>query len=239
MTFPAIGSTNSSNSNNSASSPAVVNLPSGIASGDLLIIVISTSGTSSESAVTTPTGYTQLWSTYNVSTRFSGYYRWADGSEGSTQNFTLGANVFWATGAYRITGADTGTNPVSGTSAVAISSTPNPPSLNPAGWDVEDTLWLATCGVGGTSLGLSSYPTNYSLSQTTTKSEASNGALIAIAGRQLNAASEDPGTFSITQNRRWVAQTIAIRPAGAQSTPELYGLSGLRAIRQMQQHLAT
>jgi hypothetical protein len=86
-----------------------VNKPSGVASGDLLVIGVSID---TNATVTTPTGFTQIVNQVSVELdcRLAVFWRVADGSEGST--FTIASSSEIACGAcIRITGADT-TSPI-------------------------------------------------------------------------------------------------------------------------------
>lgn len=99
-------------------------------------------------------------------------------------------------------------------SAKVNANTPNPPNLAP-GWGSLDILWLAigvmrdlTANTGVTA------PTNYS---NLLYNETSSLRALAVAERQLNASSENPGTFanyienSVANNT--VGVTIAIKPS--------------------------
>ena len=102
----------------------------------------------------------------------------------------------------------------------------NAVSLNPTGWDVEDTLWIAVGGSGETSGtgawgGMTSAPTNYTnYADAATPDTSTIGECeIAVAFRTSAAASEDAGAFTYdTSNTRNVALTIAIRPAPSTQT---------------------
>lgn len=91
------------------------------------------------------------------------------------------------------------------------SSTPDPPSANPANWDVEDTLWIAAIAVD-TSRTISAYP--LADRNTADVSGGSTGATLGICTTTSAAASLNPGTFTISSSDDWAAATVAIRPAG-------------------------
>lgn len=113
---------------------------------------------------------------------------------------------------------------VSAALATGTSSAADPASLNPAGWDVEDTLWVSVVGSGMTS-GTGSWtgtgttaPTNYTdrADSNTTDNSTVGQTEAAVAFRQLAAASEDVGTAGVdTSNARNCAFVIAVRPAPA------------------------
>lgn len=110
----------------------------------------------------------------------------------------------------RITGHHTTTAPAISAGATGASTTPNPDSLNPAGWDVEDTLWIAVYGVDSGNVTAYPLPDNNQASPTTT-----SAAYGAVCSDELAQASLDPGTFTNSISDDWRAYTIAIRPAPA------------------------
>lgn len=211
MAFPTIDAVNSG-FETAASTSHPINLPSGIVAGKLLIVILTSSAAPTISGW--PAGWTSIGS--GVLDISSGYgridvrYKIATGSE---TNFTLTSSSSTATShnSYRI-GAWHGITPPEA-SAIAFGSgtAPNPASLNPTGWGAEDTLWMALTGYNNSSAA-TSYPTNYSLNQSNVGS-ASAFVRQAIAARNLNAASEDPGAFAIAAAGHWSAFTLAVRPA--------------------------
>lgn len=124
-------------------------------------------------------------------------------------------------GAHGTTAPEVTSALANGTAAAA-----DPAALNPAGWDVEDTLWIAVGANGETSLtgsytgmGLAAGPpSNYTNAVSTGESADVIGAIaLAVAFRQNAVASEDVGTWSSIDlsNARNVAAVIAVRPATA------------------------
>ena len=214
-TYPSVAATNGGY-DSAAGTDHTVNLPSGIVSGNLLIVIFTTA---SNPTVTFSEGWTQIYYTSNSTTVSSGaYYRQADGTEGSTVSVTTNTSQYTSHNSYRITGWS-GTPEADSTTGT--STTPDSPS-HTASWGARSTLWLAVHGRSAYDAATTSYPTNY-----TNGIEYSNGGTFpttASARRQLNAASEDPGTFTETGNRAWVAGTIAIAPAEA--TVTVGGVSG-------------
>lgn len=106
--------------------------------------------------------------------------------------------------------------PEIGTAATGASTLPNPPTLTPS-WGAADTLWLVVAGASG-AVTASAYPTNYTDGNDDATSSGT-AASIASARRALNAATEDPGTFTISASTNWVAQTLAVRPAAGAAVP--------------------
>lgn len=86
------------------------------------------------------------------------------------------------------------------------------PNCDPAS-GAQDFLWMAILGCDGRA-NYSDKPTDYTLIGSV-NGGAFNNNTIALAYRQLNAASEDPGAYTISAVRNWGAQTFAIFPAAS------------------------
>ena len=192
-----------------------VNMPAMVNAGDLLIVLFTNDG---NATVTTPAGWSLLASDRRViAVRLSAYYKIAVGDEdGTTVNFVTSTGQEAAAQVYRITNWHGTTPPEISTAATGTSTSPNPASLDPAGWDVADTLWIAVAGQDrGDQSGTTAYPASYTDGIST---QSSDPATIRVcrtlsARRVLTAASEDPGAFTIPVTDAWVAFTIAVRPA--------------------------
>lgn len=112
------------------------------------------------------------------------------------------------------------TNPETTAVAVATAAAADPAALTPS-WGAEDTLWIGVNGNGMTAITGSwtannSAPTNYTDYLGTAPADTSTiGDFgLAVAFRQLNASSEDMGTFGQdTSNARSAALVIAVRPS--------------------------
>jgi len=189
-----------------------VNMPATVTAGDLLIVPFTNDGSAT---VTTPAGWSLLASNANGSAvRLSVYYKIAAGTEGGTTvNFVTSPAEEAAALVYRITNWQGTTPPAISTGATGTSTAPNPPSLDPAGWDFADTLWLAVAGQDrGDQPGTTAYPAHYS--GTNTLSSSGTGSCRTLsAHRALPTASENPGAFTIPVSEDWVAFTIAVRPS--------------------------
>lgn len=195
-----------------------------IASGDLLIACWhgSAADATPNSALT---GWTLLRDVVEGASNghFVCFYKIATGSEGTSVSGSTDLSERTGNVAYRITSwhgttppeASAGRSDASGGEAGA---SPNPDSLNPAGWDVEDTLWIAVAGADGASVDFTAYPANYSSNQLET-GNSGEGRASGATLEQGSASSEDPGTFTTTNGiNRWGAMTIAVRPSAASAT---------------------
>ena len=192
-----------------------VNMPATVNAGDLLIVLFTNDASAT---VTTPDEWTQLASNANGSAvRLSIYYKIAAGTEGGTTvNFATSAAEQAAAQVYRITNWHGTTPPEISTAATGTNTRPDPASLDPAGWDVADTLWLAVAGQDrGDQSGTTAYPASYTDGISTQSSDPATTGVCRIhsARRVLAAASENPGAFTIPVSEEWVAFTIAVRPA--------------------------
>lgn len=227
MAFPAVAAREDSIKTPAGTTHAV-DLPAGVVSGDLLIVSFTAFETSSI-VVTWPAGWTSLISAHHnasTSTAFTEIrYRVADGTEGATISITTNESQESSHRSWRISGQHTTSAP-EGAAATGSSTTPNPPALDPAGWAAEDTLWLAIAAIDHGTRTFSAFPASY------VNTFDHDGLGVPNAGygeRSLNAASEDPSTFTISQTTAWAAFTIAIRPAGgiaqAQTKTDPVGIS--------------
>lgn len=124
-------------------------------------------------------------------------------------------------GAHASTPSEVGGRASNTTIAAAIAS------LNPAGWDAEDTLWIAIGGCGESSTtgsfdGMTAGPTNFTnYEETAISADAVGGVQGAVAFRQLNAASLDADNFTMDlTNARNAGAMIAVRPAPTLLVPD-------------------
>jgi hypothetical protein len=192
-----------------------VTLPSGIILGDLLIIFFSVDD---NETITWPDGYTDIITLNNgTSNTFSVAYRQADGTEGSSITVTTGTNEKSAHSAYRITGHEDPAiqAPEVSTGVDGNSNSPDPDGLTPTG-GAKDYLWIAA-HAHDTGVSTSAFPTNYDSNQVKWQGTGLGAVGVAVATDEVNAASEDPGTFTINAARAWVACTVAVHPAAAET----------------------
>ncbi|MGH8573430.1 MAG: hypothetical protein ACREX8_12770, partial [Gammaproteobacteria bacterium] len=201
MAFPVVqGISNGRTTSNQTSHS--VTLPSGIVAGELLLVPIAVDGDAGSSA---SAGWTELGDVTEGTISGAVYYKIAAGSDTLTITTVDSEQISWV--AHRISGAGTPT----GSSVIGDSTNPDPPNHN-AG-SAADYLWVAVhCGDGTTVS--SAAPTNYTNLLTQAGTGSISGASISVARRTLNAASENPGTFTAGDDE-WVCWTIAVPPAAA------------------------
>lgn len=192
MAFPTLSAT--ATGDNAASTTRTLTLPSGVASGNLLLGILAVGQAMS---YTWPAGWTEFdgqGGTYTVSLG----YRIADGTEGATIDVTSSAagraSVFQV---HRFSGG-TFSAPQQAGANMSNTDAYDPPNLAPS-WAQTDVTWCAVAGHGNRGSTIAGvYPTNYASNQTETIStlEALGGG-IQFATYDLNAASENPGAYPV------------------------------------------
>jgi hypothetical protein len=182
----------------------------GIAAGDLLIVTIAHDGNGGPGAC--ETGWEFVTSSANYVIICA---RIAVGSETQYPAFSNPSGLI-AGQSFRVVGWVGGVINAGTISATAFrgtgSANPNPPSHDPAGWAIEETLWLAGGAMSnnGQAWDITTPPTDFTLIRYDDGTQQS----IASAYRKQLVGSMDPGTFGVTgTGNSWQAWTIAIRPS--------------------------
>jgi hypothetical protein len=190
----------------SASTSQAMNLPAGIAAGDLLLAEIATTGD--------PTIAITDWTTLlgpsgpDVNERGAVLYKVADGTESGTVTVTLGSSQSGAAVCRRISGADA-TKLDGAINPAAASTTITPPALTPA--DGSDAiLWLIGYTFDSTSgIPVSPWPFNYATAGAFVSKD--SGLISGLSA--LTVASVTPPSFTLSASRRTVSWTVAVYPA--------------------------
>jgi len=206
MTFPVVQATNTS-VEATAVSAHDVSLPASISAGQLLLAILGNADVFTSMAA--EAGWTEELDTTSLAIES----RIADGGEGATVQFDSAASTTSGHNSYRISGAH------GDVEVAAQFSVNNPPSLTPS-WGSADTLWIAgvvTSDLLG-SVDVTAAPASYSgLIKTDEVTHGLGGKFrVATAWRQLAAASENPGAFTVTDSGApspVMAFTIAVRAA--------------------------
>lgn len=217
--FPNIASSALSSTATNQTSHTVT-MPSGIVSGDLLIIVMANDDLGGFLVVTYPAGWTKFFNRSNQA-RLSCAWRKADGTEGGSITVTTSSNETMSCVAYRIDSTldPTVTPPkASIPGATGSSANPDPNSLAVDG-PTRDYLWIAIHGHDGNNRTTTGIPTGYG-NQQSIEVGTLGGCGVGCADRDLNATSEDPGTFSISASDGWVAGVIAVYPIDTDLFPD-------------------
>lgn len=209
----------------------IIDLPANIDAGNLLIVCFSCDGDSGE--ISWPAGWTEFFRELNgTDVTLALAYRQADGGEGATIAVTTVNAQMTAHCSYRISGAEDPViqPPEASTHEIGLTSNPNPPIRTPVGGPT-DYLWLAVHGVDSLT-STSVYPTGYTNGITIAVNDL-GGCGIAAAERELNAGSEDPGTFTVSAAEQWIATTVAIYPpVTALSQTKISALETLESLVQ-------
>lgn len=231
MAFPVPGTPVATAFATSVTSMAV-SLPATVNAGDRLIAVVEVRNAVTWNTI--PTGWSQLKQQAGGGSvgQLTVFEKIADGTEGGTKATwvaSTGTSAIWQI--IRVTGAHASSaSEVASTSGDA--SNANPPAESPS-WGADDNLWVAIAGnaATGETTGFTAAPTNYTGLQSNGASSGGASVNVATATRQLNASSEDPGTFTPNSNRFWTAATLAVRPAGGVTPttfkPSLLSLLGV------------
>lgn len=197
--YPIVGATATSSDAQDPAADHIVSLPSGIVSGELIVVL--TQWVNAEN-LTWPSGWTEFM---NQNSKLIGAYRFADGTEGSTIAVTPDAGGGSAHNAYRISSAKLASPSV--TIATGTSATPDPPSETPAG-GLQNYLWIAVAGNDDLNVDITAASSGYN-DFITAENEPSH---IGSAWRHLASTFENPGTFTQDSSAFWRAATISIAP---------------------------
>lgn len=196
-------------------------MPASIAANDLLVMIMRTPlGTMTLDSGDVTTRWTALVSadaTDASDDKTWIFYRWADGGEGADESAIVSPSSKLVAITWRITGAQ---NPVTqapelSTIATGTSAVPNPTTVTPTG-GLKDYLflWLGAWEGEQTSPPASN-PTSYVNpvgADTGIGGAVATNCRAAGASRALTAASEDPGSWTISVSDDWTAWAMAIHP---------------------------
>lgn len=195
--------------NSTAVDSHAVTLPSGVQSGDLLLMLVRAAY---NGVCSTPTGWTELAATTGTFGTAHVFGRAADGNEGATVTVAIDGARRIAANTYCISGWG-GTLSTDVDVLFSAANSADPPSLT-AGWGTDDNLWIAGY-TSRQSAWTQTAPTNYTdlLDARNTSSTSSYYVGVVSARRFLNAETENPGSYSSTGGDAYNAVTIVVRPA--------------------------
>jgi hypothetical protein len=203
MTFPTI-LTQSSNTEDTATSTHTISYPSGLVTGNLLIgfCAVATTGSSASVTWSAADGWTE-----RVEGNFNGAvgcaaYKEVSGSEGATTSFTTASTYQSAAYILQISGNSPWTFFRSSGNA-ASTNAPNTLSLDMG--SSADHLWLSAIFVRNNDVDqyVTTWPSNYTSNQNELVSQGGgNQAYMAFCSRSTTAQTEDPGAYAmfLTQN---------------------------------------
>lgn len=215
MAFPVIASA----SQGSGSGQSVtVTQPTGVTTGDLLICIFGSDGLPTISTASAGWAMPNMHNETQVSSAL--FWKVATGSDDLTIDYSATEITDYIV--MRITGF-TGAPEFS--HAAAFSEAPDTPSLAPS-WGAADTLWISAYVQDNGLRTNTAFPANYADNQLTQSDGTTSGLHIAMASRNLNAATEDPGPFATNLADDWSGYTIAVQGAGAGGTTQDLAASG-------------
>lgn len=213
MAFPLIASSAASETTTNQTLHTVA-MPAGIQADDLLLGIFCSDGNPGH---TWPAGWNKFAQfEYGTVTQISVAWRKATGSETSI-TVTIGSTQQTQSIVYRITAAlDPTTQPPEAATASASVTPANPPNLVPTGGS-KDYLWIAAVATDSNTA-LTGYPAAYPDNRYTRGGNSVGGPVrIAVATRDLTAASDDPGNFTYAASEQWAAVTVAVHPSASGS----------------------
>lgn len=205
MAFPVIAGINSG-TNYTQTNSHTVNLPSSVAAGDLLLVFFYTD---SSATIDTPAGWTAFGATADPGGRKGTCFRKIAAGGETSITVTTSANNRSAYRSMRITGHG-GT--AEAATATASGTTQDPANLTPS-WGALDTKWIAVLMLRERTV--SAYPTSYSNGALT--GTGANMPEVATCDRNLNASSEDPAAFTISNSEQCITVTVGVKPVIAYS----------------------
>lgn len=212
MAFPVVQGRQTGSTTTNAGTHTIT-FPAGIVTGELLLAFVASDGApilgNSEGRWTKIGGQQGNTGVVNGAV----FAKEATGVDGLTVT-TPGTTemISWVT--MRISGH--GGIPTA-TAANGSSTNSNPPAHTPP-WGAQDYLWIAA-RMGDAQVPATAAPASYTTLTGVTHSNTA-GACVHTAERQLNATSQDPGTFT-SAAEQWAAFTVAVPPAGM-PTPQLF-----------------
>lgn len=202
----------------SESAPATshtVGLPGSITAGQRLVAIIA--GQGATQSFSWPGGWTEIKDSVSNLSCIAVAYRDCDGTEGASITVTSNLSRSCAWDVIRTTNHDPAYAPEVSTGAgFSLSTSADPDSLSPS-WGSDKSLWVAVSANNGAAGArtVSAYPSNYSIGQTnvlgTDVGTEDNEIGLGVALRQLEAASEDPGAFTLSGTGSGLVLTIAIK----------------------------
>lgn len=187
-------------------------VPLNIAAGDLLVAHLSLNGVPTISGMT---GWTQVCRQANTNVVGEVYYKIAVGDE-IDFTYTSSASEQSITYIFRIPAASWhGTTPPECATATGASTTPDSPSLNPAGWATANNLWFSFFSRFRGDQIITAYPVNYPNDQHNDDTGTfSTTVQMGSASRSLSTEQEDPSPFTVGGSQNWAAFTVTVRPLG-------------------------
>lgn len=213
MSFPPINGTPVSGLSTPGTTSFSITLPSGVAAGEVVVLIVSRY---IDTLTTSDTGWTsrkQINGTSSVPRATIFTLDAAGGETSVTINGTGSYNAKKMTHvAFRVSGEHATYWYLEASNSLGTSTAPDSGSLAP-GVGADDFTWLTFMACDGRAA-YSAVPSGYTLIANANGDNNDNNT-VAVAYRQANASSEDPGAWTISGSRNWAAITGGIRPTTA------------------------
>jgi hypothetical protein len=228
MATPVIESTANTGSTNVVSE-FDANLPSGIQSGDLLLMIVGMDAPAAPVSVTFEAGWTELFQEMNTTNQVMAAcaYRWADGTEGSTTHLVKSDTRHTAARSYRISGAE---NPSTALPEYALNlNEPNSskavPTLNPT-TAPDDFLYIANCGFDRSFATVSTFPATYTDTGLLRSGASGPVTSLGYAAKSTTASSgESPSDYVLSQVEPGMTYIISVAPPSGPPPGETASIS--------------
>lgn len=181
------------------------------AAGTLLIAHV---GVRNQGTWTVPSGWNTLVEQAGGGTVGEAGVWWkvATGSEGATQTWTAGTATTASWQVRQITnwhGSQAPEYVSNNGDAVAINL-----SSVTASWGSDDNTVFALVGSSANTMNFTGAPSGYTSLASTTASSGGGASNAGSSYKQVSAASDDPGAYTVSQNRWWAGITVIVRGAG-------------------------
>ncbi len=206
MAFPSVATATSGRTTASNTTSHAITLPSGISAGNLLLVAFAVDANPTVTVNTGVSGpnWTKLGQTSNTGADVTGAIFWKIAAGGDALTLTTDSSEQSSHTSYRITGA----SKVTGAAAQGSSTNSDPPNLS-GPYSTQDYLWIVTRAGDSTTVATVA-PTNFT-NFITLAAAGTNGASSNSAEYQLNASSQNPGTFT-SATEQWVSYTLCVVP---------------------------
>lgn len=180
-------------------------------SGDLLLVIMTTDSTAT---ITTPAGYTSLYTTtVSGAVRGSAYASVSAGTAAGTVDFvtssakTMVAHVYLIRMWYGLVANVVAATPVDQVSGGGVTVTP--PSLAPS-FGIGNHLWFTAVHTSATAMTVSAYPSGFTGQEFSTSGSGPTHSQLASCRMAARRASMSPGAFTVS-NISMIAGTICVR----------------------------
>ena len=192
------------NTTTSGSTPSC-SLPSGISSGDIIVVFVGVDGSPTASI----SGFTQqiAESAWAASASYFIFSKVADGTEGSSVTLTLNASEAVCVSIWVISNVTQIAFSSAATNAGSVN--PDSPSLT-SGFGGISTFWISSFATDNGTPTISSFPSGYLNGQSLSFSNDFGSTRLGVSGKIARVPTEDPPQYTISESHNWCAVTVAI-----------------------------